>query len=47
MLFLTALDSQANPAYDKNIGQKLANMGAFVGAMTPEQMGDYIGKMIS
>ena len=47
MVFLTALDSQANPAYDKNIGQKLANMGAFVGAMTPEQLGDYIGKMIS
>ncbi len=47
MIFLTALDSQANPAYDKNIGQKLANMGAFVGAMTPEQLGDYIGKMIN
>lgn len=47
MVFLTALDSQANPAYDKNIGQKLADMGAFVGAMTPEQLGDYIGKMIN
>lgn len=47
MIFLTALDRDANPAYDKNIGQKLANMGAFVGAMTPEQLGDYIGKMIS
>lgn len=47
MIFLTALDSDANPAYDKNIGQKLADMGAFVGAMTPEQLGDYIGKMIS
>lgn len=47
MIFLTALDKEANPAYDKNIGQKLADMGAFVGAMTPEQLGDYIGKMIS
>ncbi len=47
MIFLTALDNQANPDYDRNIGQKLANMGAFVGAMTPEQLGDYIGKMIS
>lgn len=47
MVFLTALDRDANPAYDKNIGQRLVNMGAFVGAMTPEQLGDYIGKMIS
>lgn len=47
MIFLTALDKNANPAYDKNVGQKLADMGAFVGAMTPEQLGDYIGKMIS
>lgn len=47
MVFLTALDRDANPAYDKNLGQKLANLGAFVGAMTPEQLSDYIGKMIN
>lgn len=47
MVFLTALDKEANPDYDRNIGQKLADLGAFVGAMTPEQLGDYIGKMIS
>ena len=46
MIFLTALDRNANPAFDRNLGQKLANMGAFVGAMTPEELGDYIGKMI-
>lgn len=46
MIFLTALDKNANPAFDRNLGQKLANMGAFVGAMTPEELGDYIGKMI-
>ena len=45
--FLTALDETANPAYDRNLGQKLANMGAFVGALTPEQLGDYIGKIFS
>ncbi len=45
--FLTALDEEANPAYDRNLGQKLADMGAFVGAMTPEQLGDYIGRMFS
>lgn len=46
MTFLTALDREANPAYDVHLGQKLANMGAFVGAMTPEQLGDYIGQII-
>ena len=45
--FLTALDEEANPAFDRNLGQKLADLGAFVGAMTPEQLGDYIGRMFS
>ena len=45
--FLTALDMQANPAYDRVLGQKLADMGAFVGALTPEQLGDYIGHIFS
>ncbi len=45
--FLTALDKDANPAYDRRLGQILADMGAFVGAMTPDQLGQYIGKMLS
>ena len=45
--FLTALDEEANPAYDKALGQKLADMGAFVGAVTPDRFGDYIGRMLS
>lgn len=45
--FLTALDEEARPAYDKNLGQILADMGAFVGALTPDKFGDYIGKMFS
>ncbi|MDE6519039.1 MAG: VWA domain-containing protein [Ruminococcus sp.] len=44
--YLTALDEQANPAFDRVLGQKLADMGAFVGAMTPEQLGEYICTMI-
>ncbi|MCM1133348.1 MAG: VWA domain-containing protein [Ruminococcus flavefaciens] len=44
--FLTALDENANPSYDRNLGQKLADMGAFVGAMTPEQLGGYICRMV-
>lgn len=43
--FLTALDESANPAFDHVLGQKLADMGAFVGALTPEQLGEYIGRM--
>lgn len=43
--FLTALDEEANPAFDHTLAQKLADMGAFAGAMTPEQLGDYIGRM--
>ncbi len=45
--FLTALDEDANSAFDRVLGQKLADMGAFVGALTPEQFGDYIGRMFS
>ena len=45
--FLTALDENANPAFDRRLGQKLADMGAFVGAMTPEQLGGYIGRLFS
>lgn len=45
--FLTALDECANPIYDKNMGQLLADMGAFVGALTPDQLGDYIGRIFS
>jgi len=45
--FLTALDEEARPSYDRNLGQILANMGAFVGALTPDQLGEYIGRMFS
>ena len=45
--FLTALDECANPVYDKNMGQHLADIGAFVGALTPDQLGDYIGRIFS
>lgn len=44
--FLTALDENANPAFDRILGQKLADMGAFVGAMTPEQLVNHICRMV-
>lgn len=46
LIALTALDMDANPSYDRHIGQKLADIGAYVGAMTPEQLGDFIGKIM-
>ena len=45
--FLTALDVDANPVYDKELGQRLADTGAFVGALTPDMLGDYIGRIMS
>ena len=45
--YLTALDENANAAFDRNLGQQLADMGAFVGALTPDQLGDYIGRIFS
>ncbi len=45
--YLTALDEDAKAAFDRNLGQQLADMGAFVGALTPDQLGDYIGRIFS
>ena len=43
---LTALDRNANPFYNRAVAGTLAKMGAFVGALTPEQLGDYIGNIM-
>lgn len=47
LIVLTALDMDANPNYDRNAASKLADMGAFVGAMTPEELAEWIGKIIT
>ena len=46
LLVLTALDMDAKPNYDKNTAQKLADLGAHVGAMTPEQLSEWMGKIM-
>ncbi len=43
---LTALDRRAEPIHNQTVAAKLAGMGAFVGAMTPERLGDYIGAIM-
>ncbi|MBR6771208.1 MAG: VWA domain-containing protein [Lachnospiraceae bacterium] len=46
LVCLTALDRDANPVYDRYIAGRLAGLGAFVGAMTPEALGDFVGKVM-
>lgn len=47
LICLTALDMEANPVYDRNTAQKMADLGAHVGAMTPEMLGDFMGKIMN
>lgn len=46
LLVLTALDMDAKPNYDKNAAAMLAGMGAHVVAMTPEQLSEWMGKIM-
>ncbi len=47
LICLTALDKDANPAYDRHTAQRLADLGAYVGAMTPEALGDFMGNVMN
>lgn len=47
LICLTALDLEANPVYDRHTAQRLADLGAHVGAMTPEALGDFMGKIMN
>ena len=46
LIALTALDMDANPCYDRHAAASLAGLGAHVGAMTPEELAEWIGKII-
>ncbi len=46
LVVLTALDMEAVPNYNRNAATALADMGAFVGAMTPEELAEWMGKMV-
>lgn len=46
LVVLTALDMEANPDYDRNAAKTLAGMGAFVGAMTPEELAQFVSKVV-
>ncbi len=47
LICLTALDMEANPVYDRRTAQQMADLGAHVGAMTPEMLGDFMGKIMN
>ena len=46
LIALTALDENAAPAYDRTVGQKLADLGAWVGAMTPAKLADFMAHVM-
>ncbi len=46
VLGLAALDEQANPAYDRDTAQRLVQVGAHVGAMTPGELVGFIAEKV-
>ncbi|MFI1990662.1 VWA domain-containing protein [Actinoplanes sp. NPDC020271] len=46
VLALAALDSQAVPAYDRDTAQRLADVGAAVGAMTPGELAAFVAEQV-
>lgn len=46
LLGLAALDAQAQPNYDRDIAQKLANLGAHIAAMTPGELAAWVAQKV-
>lgn len=46
VLGLAALDEQADPAYDRELAQGLADAGASVGAMTPGELAAFVAERV-
>jgi len=46
VLGLAALDSKANPCYDRDMAKQLVNVGAQVGAMTPGELANWIAEKV-
>ena len=46
LIALTALDETAAPAYDRSVAEALAGMGAYVGAMTPARLADFMANVM-
>jgi uncharacterized protein with von Willebrand factor type A (vWA) domain len=46
LLGLAALDGNANPCYDRDLAQKLVNVGAHVAAMTPGELAQWVADKV-
>lgn len=46
VLGLAALDSRAEPNYDKNLAQQMVNLGAHVAAMTPGELAEWVARKV-
>jgi Mg-chelatase subunit ChlD len=46
VLGLAALDEEANPCYDRQTAQQIADTGARVGAMTPGQLAAFVAEQV-
>ncbi|MFM2431900.1 MAG: hypothetical protein RLZZ511_3113 [Cyanobacteriota bacterium] len=46
LLGLAALDEQANPTYDRALAQRMVNLGAEVGAMTPGELAAWVAEKV-
>lgn len=46
LIALTALDESAEPVYDRETAQHLADLGAHVGAMTPARLADFMAEVM-
>jgi Mg-chelatase subunit ChlD len=46
VLGLAALDQDANPSYDRDTAQRLADVGASVGAMTPGELAAFVAEQV-
>jgi hypothetical protein len=46
LLGLAALDAQANPNYDRALAQRMVDLGAHVGAMTPGELAVWVAEKV-
>lgn len=46
-LALCALDEEADPSYDRGMAERLADLGAFVGAMTPGELAAFVAEAVN
>ena len=46
LLGLAALDAEAEPNYDRNLAERMVNLGAHVAAMTPGELAEWVAQKV-